>query len=109
MTSMLTADAGVTAPQSRVDTRIPGIALTVCAVVAIFAMAHHPTAGGADFPTFARNAGRVATLSHTVHGVLIAAVAVLTWALIALAMRRGLDRPLVMLGLIAWTIGAAGM
>jgi len=95
--------------QARIDTRIPGIALTGSAVVALFAMAHHPTAGGADFTTFARNAERVAALNQTVHGTMIVLVAVLTWVLIALAMRRGFDRSLVMVGLVAWAIGAAGM
>ena len=95
--------------QDRIDTRIPGIALTGCAVVALFAMAHHPTTGGGDFTTFARNAERVAALNQTVHGTMIVVVAVLTWVLIALAMRRGFAHSLVMLGLVAWTIGAAGM
>jgi hypothetical protein len=83
--------------------------LTASALVALFAMAHHPTAGGGDFATFARNADRIASLNQTVHGTMIVVVAVLTWTVIALAMRRGVHRPLVILGLIAWTIGAACM
>ena len=36
-------------------------------------------------------------------------MAVITWTVIAFAIRRGLNRPLVMLGLCAWVIGTAGM
>lgn len=96
-------------PQDRIDTRIPGIALIASSLVAMAAMAHHPTASGGDFNTFARNVARVAALNQAVHGTLIALVAVMTWAVIAFAIRRGLNRPLVMLGLCAWVIGTAGM
>lgn len=100
----------MTAQQESVDTRIPGIALAAGAIALLFAMAHHPTAGGGgDFATFARNVDRIAPINQAVHGSGIVLVAVLTWTVIALAMRRGLYRPLVMLGLVAWTIGAAGM
>jgi hypothetical protein len=92
-----------------VDTRIPGIALTTSALLAVFAMAHHPTAGGEDFMAFARNVERTAVLNQAVHGVLIALVAVITWGLVVFALRRGVGSPLVTLGLVAWAIGVAGM
>lgn len=99
----------MTTPQDRIDTRIPGIALIASSVVALTAMAHHPTAGGVDFNTFAKNVERVAAVNQAVHGTMIILVAVLTWTLIAFAMRRGLNRSLVILGLVAWAIGAGGM
>jgi hypothetical protein len=95
--------------QDRIDTRVPGIALIASAVVAMAVMAHHPTAGGGDFNTFARNVARVAAVSQAVHGTLIALVVVITWAVIAFAIRRGLNRPLVTLGLCTWVIGTACM
>lgn len=73
------------------NTRIPGIALTASAALEVFAMAHHPTAGGADFIELAKSVERLAGLNQAVHGSLIALMAVITWAL------------------IAWVIGFAGM
>ena len=91
------------------DTRIPGISLTASAVLAVFAMAHHPTAGGADFIEFAKSVERLAGLNQAVHGTMLALMAVTTWALIAFAIQRGINRSLVLLGLVAWVIGFAGM
>jgi hypothetical protein len=100
----------MTVYEERIDTRVPGIALLATALFAVFTMAHHPTAGGiSDFAVFARNAERISTVNAMVHGTVMVLVAVLSWTVIALAMRRGLQRPLVMLGLVAWTIGAAAM
>jgi hypothetical protein len=96
-----------TESQNRIDTRIPGIALVVSSIVAVAAMAHHPTAsGGASFAAFANNVQRIAGVNQVVHGTMIVLVAVLTWTLVAFAARRGLHRPLVMAGLVAWAIGA---
>jgi hypothetical protein len=99
----------MTHAQDTIDTRAPGIALTASALTAVFAMAHHPTAGGGDFLAFARNVERIAALNEAVHGVLIALVAVITWGLVVFALRRGVGSPFVTLGLVAWAIGVAGM
>jgi hypothetical protein len=99
----------MTALQDRIDTRIPGISLVASAILAMAAMAHHPTAGGGDFAAFARNVERMARVNQAVHGTMIVLVAVLTWTLVAFAARRGLHRPLVMAGLVAWAIGAIVM
>jgi hypothetical protein len=100
----------MTASQDESDTRIPGVALVAGAILAVVAMAHHPTAGGGgDFAAFARNVERIAAVNQAVHGTMIALVAVLTWTLLAFAARRGLHRPLVMAGLVAWAIGAVIM
>lgn len=100
----------MTALQDRIDTRIPGISLVASSIVAMAAMAHHPTAGGGgDFAAFARNVERMAGVNQAVHGTMIVLVAVLTWTLVAFAARRGLHRPLVMAGLVAWAIGAVIM
>ena len=93
-----------------IDTRIPGISLVASAILAMAAMAHHPTAGGGgDFAGFARNVERMAEVNQAVHGTMIVLVAVLTWTLVAFAARRGLHRPLVMAGMVAWAIGAVVM
>jgi hypothetical protein len=93
-----------------IDTRIPGIWLVGSSIVALAAMAHHPTAsGGGDFAAFAGRVERIAAVNQAVHGTMIALIAVMTWTLIAFAMRRGLHRPLVMAGVVAWCISAATM
>src|SRR5689334_2763146 len=91
------------------DTRIPGIAIVAGALVGAFAMAHHPSPGGADFIAFARNVERMATINQAVHGTLLALLAVVTWGLVVFALRRGLGSPFVTLGLVAWAIGATAM
>jgi hypothetical protein len=58
---------------------------------------------------FARNVERIAFLNQAVHGVLLALVAMVTWGLVVLALRRGLGRSLVTLGLVAWAIGVTAM
>ena len=99
-----------TASHDTLDTRIPGVALVAGAILAVAAMTHHPTASsGGDFAAFARNVDRIAAVNQAVHGVMIALLAVLTWTLVAFAARRGLHRPLVMAGLIAWAIGVVMM
>ncbi len=100
----------MTALQDSIDTRIPGISLVASAILAMAAMAHHPTAGGGgDFAGFARNVERMAAVNQAVHGTMIALVAVLTWTLVTFAARRGLHRPLIMAGMVAWAIGAVIM
>jgi len=96
--------------QDRIDTRTPGISLVASAILAMAAMAHHPTAGGGgDFAAFASRVERIAAVNQAVHGTMIVLVAVLTWTLLAFAARRGFHRPLVMAGTVAWSIGVAGM
>lgn len=98
-----------TTSQDTIDTRVPGIVLIASALVSIVVMTHHPTAGVGDFNTFGRNVTRVAALNQAVHGTLLALVAVMTWTVMTFAIRRGLNRALVLLGLCAWVIGTAGM
>lgn len=99
----------MTTSQGTIDTRIPGIALIASSILALGAMMHHPTAGGADFTTFAKNVERVAAVNQAVHGTIIVLVGLMTWTVTAFAMRRGVNRPFVMLGLVAWAVGAAAM
>jgi hypothetical protein len=99
----------MTTAQERIDTRVPGIVLVASSLVAVVAMAHHPAPGGADFAAWARNVERMGALNEAVHGTMIGLVGVLTWALSAFAIRRGVHRSLVTLGLVAWAMGAGSM
>jgi hypothetical protein len=73
--------------------RIAGAALAAAALVSVVAMAHHPTSahGGGG-------------LNGLVHGVMIILVALLAFGFVHFARGRGLDRPSVLAGLIAYGI-----
>ena len=70
--------------QDRIDTRTPGISLVASAILAMAAMAHHPTAGGGgDFNRVASSAQSVVTGSEQIAGELQQAFA---------AMKAGQDQ-----------------
>jgi len=99
----------MTARQDGMDTRLPGIALLTSSVIALAAMAQHPATGGIHSGSFAKNVERVASLTQMVHGTMIVLMAVITWTLIAFALRREITRWLMLQGVVAWVIGAACM
>jgi hypothetical protein len=99
----------MTTLQERIDTRVPGIALIAGAAIGLFAMLHHPVPGGRDFTAWAANVERLAVINQMVHGTMIVLVAILTWTLLTFSIRRGFHRPLVLLGTVAWAIGAVAM
>lgn len=73
--------------------RIAGAALAAAALVSVAAMAHHPTSahGGGG-------------LNGLVHGLMIILVALLAFGFVHFARGRGLDRPAILAGLIAYGI-----
>ncbi|HVZ99940.1 MAG TPA: hypothetical protein VG841_06460 [Caulobacterales bacterium] len=82
--------------------RIAGGALVAAAALSLGAMLHHPHGGeGAS--------ERVVQLSHFVHGVLIALMAIELYGVAAYARLRGLDRPLVLVGLTFFALGTVAM
>lgn len=81
--------------EAREGDRAAGIALIAAAATSMLAMAHHPTS---------LHAG--ATIG-IVHGVMILVVGAMLYGFAHFARRRGLGRPAVLAGLIAYAIGAA--
>lgn len=79
--------------------RIAGGVLMVAGIGVAMMMAHHPVAvrSAADRQ---QNA--------FVHGALIALLSMATWGFAHMAVRRGLDRPAPLAGLIAWSIALFG-
>ena len=75
--------------------RIAGNALIAAAALIVLMMAHHPTGTGGGMGQF-------------VHGVLIVLVGVTIYGLAHLALRRGIARPDVLAGAVAYAIGAMG-
>jgi hypothetical protein len=99
----------MTTAQERIDTRLPGAVLIGSSILVLVTMAHHPAPGGADFAAWARTVERIGPLNEAVHGTMIGLVGVLTWALSVFAIRRGVHRSFVTLGLVAWAMGAMSM
>ena len=75
--------------------RTAGIALIAAAAASMLAMAHHPTSL------------RAGAMIGIVHGVMILVVGAMLYGFSHFARRRGLGRPAVLAGLIAYGIGAA--
>jgi len=75
--------------------RAAGIALTGAAGLSVLAMMHHPTSF---------NAG---ALIGIVHGAMILFIGMMGYGFTHVARVRGLDRPAVLAGLVAYGIGAA--
>lgn len=73
--------------------RAAGIALIGAAGLSMLAMAHHPTSLHAGAPI------------AIVHGAMILFAGTLAFGFTQMARRRGLDRPAVLAGLVAYAIG----
>jgi len=73
-----------------------GAAMVAAAAGVVIAMGHHPSG--------AHGGG----LAGFVHGAMIVLLATLTFGFLHLARRRGLDRPAVLAGLVAYGIGLVG-
>lgn len=74
--------------------RIAGAALVAAGLGVVVGMAHHPT-------RYDQTQAAV-----TVHGALLVVLALLVFGFIHFARRRGLDRPAVLAGLVAYAFGA---
>jgi len=81
--------------EARYGDRSAGIALIAAAATSMLAMAHHPTSFRAG-----------ATIG-IVHGVMILVVGAMLYGFSHFSRRRGLERPAVLAGLVAYGIGAA--
>ena len=76
--------------------RIAAAALVAAAAGSVFAMAHHPVGGHGG------------ALGPIVHGAMIVLLAVTTFGFAWFAVRRGLDRPAILAGLVAYAIALLG-
>ena len=78
--------------------RAAGLALIAAAAGSVAAMAHHPS--GAH--------GGAGALAGIVHAAMILVLALMTFGFVHVARRRGLGRPAVLAGLVAYAIGLFG-
>jgi hypothetical protein len=81
--------------QSRNGDRVAGLALVGAAAFSMLAMAHHPTHL------------RAGAMIGIVHGLMILFIGMMAFGFTYVARRRGLDRPAVLAGLVAYAIAAA--
>ena len=91
------------------DTDVAGTILLFVALLEMLAMAHHPTVATADIGAAVHHIGELSRLSGLVHGVLIATLLLALYGLTTFALQRGLTRPLIRGGGIAYGSGAVVM
>jgi len=89
--------------------RIAGWVLIATALLAVLAMLHHPVGGGGTPEEAADSIARIAGPARLVHGAMIGVAVVLLYALSAFALKRGVSRPLVLAGLVAYGAGTLAM
>lgn len=101
----------LTAEPSRVphSSAIAGVVLLFVTLLEIVAMAHHPTVATVDIGQAVEHLGALSRLSGLVHGVLIASMLLTLYGISEFAVRRGLERPLVRAGAIAYCAGVLVM
>lgn len=89
--------------------RTGGILLTACTLSSILAMAHHPTVGAVGVADAIARLNDMADHAAWVHGILIALMLLIFHAYTEYALQRGIERPLVRLGLVSYGAGTVAM
>jgi hypothetical protein len=84
---------------------IAGTVIAGCGVLAVFAMAHHPSVEARTPAEAIREIGRIGAVNEVVHGAMIAIVAALLFAFAVYCLRRGIGKEAVLGGLVAHAIG----
>ena len=87
----------------------PGIILLVASLLEGLGMLHHPSVQTSDTAQVLEQIARFGTLSAVVHGALITLMLVVAYGFVDFAVRRGLHRPLIRAGAIAYGCGVLVM
>jgi hypothetical protein len=95
--------------RSRAAARAAGALLIGGSILEIAAMAHHPSVHAHDLATVLVQLQALSAVSAWVHGVLIALVLTVFFALTEFAWQRGITRPAIKAGLIAYAAGVVAM
>jgi hypothetical protein len=88
---------------------IAGAVLATATVLEILAMAHHPSVHTADVAQAVRIFSQLAPLGAWVHGTLQALLLIAAYGLSEFILRRGVRRPLIRAGAIAYGAGVIVM
>lgn len=89
--------------------RRAGVALIGAAILEVLVMAHHPSVRTPDAAQAIEQLRAIATLSAGVHGALILLMLIGFYALLDFSLWRGLTRPPIRAGLIAYALGVLAM
>lgn len=88
---------------------VAGAVLATATVLEILAMAHHPSVHTPDVAQAVHAISQLAPLGAWVHGVLQALLLIAAYGLSEFVLRRGLRRPLIRAGAIAYGVGVIAM
>ena len=86
-----------------------GIVLLIASLLEVLGMLHHPSVQTSDISQAVEQIARFSRLSAVVHGVLIALMLLIAYGFVDFALRRGLTRPLIRAGGIAYGCGVIVM
>ncbi len=86
-----------------------GILLIAATLFSVLAMAHHPAVTVPDIKTAMEQLRAMADLAAWVHGILIALMLAIYWALTEYSLRRGVQKPMVRAGLVFYGAGVVAM
>lgn len=87
----------------------PGIVLLIASLLEVLGMLHHPSVQTSDISRAVAQIVRFSTLSAIVHGVLITLSLLIAYGFVDFSLRRGLRRPLIQAGGIAYGCGVLVM
>ena len=104
-----TAVSARTVPTDAPRTRAAGIAIAAATIVSTVFVALDRSGGGSNPLEILQGIARLQGLKELVHGVAIASVCAYGFGYAVLARRLGLQRPLVLAGLVAYLLGCAAM
>jgi hypothetical protein len=88
---------------------VAGAVLATATVLEILAMAHHPSVHTPDVAQAVHAISQLAPLGAWVHGVLQALLLIAAYGVSEFVLRRGLRRPLIRAGAIAYAVGVIAM
>jgi hypothetical protein len=86
-----------------------GALLLAASVLEIFGMAHHPTVHTHDVAVAVQQIADLSSLSAWVHGVLLALMLIIVFGFSEFVLRRGITRPAIRAGIIAYGAGVLVM
>lgn len=87
----------------------PGIILLAASLLEVLAILHHPSVQTSNTGQAVEEIVQFSTLSAIVHGALITLMLLIAYGFVDFAARRGLHRPLIRAGAIAYGCGVIAM
>jgi hypothetical protein len=86
-----------------------GIMLMIATLVGVLVLSHHPGLAYRELVLGGEAAARLSSAAAQVHGILMVLLLIWYYCLVEFAVQRGLRRPSVRIGLIAYSVGLIAM